>query len=268
MATNDTTDRAMLNSIVTVYAKEVNGHYRLFNSTQYHKLKWDKINTGHITYYTHPEHQFNLQEAQKMEAFNTELAGKYGVEPIQFDYFVSNYSREILQAQGYDYHSRKYLAVQSGGLADIYNGVIYAGNNSEYYPHEVVHLYNHRVAPFQSHSWIDEGIATFLGGSTGYDLEWHIKKLRSFLDENPIFSFDSLEELNTDIPNGEHTTNFKYVIGGLICKRIFEKEGMKGLLDAIQFGRSDEEFESLLQIKLGIGIEGLEEFVRSECRNR
>ena len=40
-------------------------------------------------------------------------------------------------------------------------------------PHELVHIYTKELFNYQYHSWIDEGLATMLGGSRGKSLDWH-----------------------------------------------------------------------------------------------
>lgn len=152
-------------------------------------------------------------------------------------------------------------------MADIYNNIIYAGNNSEYYPHEVVHLYTHSKFPRQSHHWVDEGIAALIGGSTGYDIEWHWEKLRRFVMKNPDYAMDNLIDLQVHIPNGEFMTDFRYAIGALICQKILEKEGMKGIFEALQAGRSEDHYFDMIEQKLKIKKEDFGEYVKKEILN-
>ncbi len=149
-------------------------------------------------------------------------------------------------------------------MADTYNQLIYAGNNSEYYPHEVVHLYTHAKFPRQSHHWADEGIAALIGGSTGYDIEWHWEKLRRFVLENPDYKMDNLIDLQTNIPNGEFITDFRYPIGALICQKIMEKEGMKGIFEALQAGPSEENYFEVVKQKLNVNKEDFGTYVKAE----
>ena len=145
------------------------------------------------------------------------------------------------------------------------NNIIYAGNNSAYYPHEVVHLYTRAKCTQQFHSWIDEGIAALLGGSTGYKIEWHWEKLRRFLVENPDFKINNnLVELQIDIPNGEFITDFRYAIGALICQRIIDKEGMKGIFEALYSGHTEENYFGVLEEKLNVNRNEFEQYVKSE----
>jgi hypothetical protein len=251
----------VLEAIISVYAKKVNGKYLLVNSSQYHKDVWQKKIFGKITYYIHPMHQFDENDAARMNAFNEEIAKMFKVAPISFDYFLSSYSREIVRLLGYEYMSKIYIPGQTGGLADIRNRIVYAGNNSAYYAHELVHIYTYELFPDANHFWLNEGFATYLGGSGGNDLDWHTKKLKTYVLENPDFEI-SLADLRGYIPNGEHHTEFRYVIGGLVCKKVFEKHGMEGVIDGLRTVDTDEDFYSFVKEKLGVPQEEFSSYIK------
>ena len=251
----------VLEAILSVFAKKINEKYVLVNSSQYHKVLWGGKQVGQINYYVHPNHKFDKQEADKMNAFNEKMAKLFNIPAISFDYFVSNYSREIVKLWGYDYMPKIYIPGQTGGVADISNGLVYAGNNSEYYPHELVHLYTNEVYPDGYHFWLNEGFATYLAGSGGYDLDWHIEKFKAYIIENPDFEI-SFKTLKGYIPNGLHSTEFRYVIGGLICKKIYESNGMKALFDGLKNVRTDEELYQFIEEKLNVKQADFSEYIK------
>jgi len=245
-------DLVNIKFIISVYAKKKNDEFNFYSSTEYHKEIYENRKVGDVNYIIHPEHKFNENDAIKMNSFNTKMADLFELPTLKFDYVVANDTRDLSDLFGLHLFDYSYQPVASGGMADNYNNIIYAGNNSEYYPHEVVHLYTHAKYPRQFHPWVDEGIAALLGGSTGYTIEWHWEKVRRFLIENPDFEMNNLAELETDVPNGEYTTDFRYAIGALICQRIIDKEGMEGIFQALQFGRTEDKYFELLKEKLGI----------------
>ena len=263
----DSSGQVDLKYITTVYAKKVEGEFKLLNSIQYQKQIYETKKVGSVNYIIHPEHKFNKKAAKKMNEFNIEIAKKFEIEPIEFDYVVANHTDDLSKMLGLDFFSYSHQPVRSGGMADNYNTIIYAGNNSEYYPHEVVHLYTHRRFRQQYHSWVDEGIAAFFGGSTGYELDWHLQKLKAFLKENPEYDLSNLTALEKNIPNGEYMTDFRYAVGGFIAKQIFEKEGMRGLFDALQAGRSEENYFDMIEAKLGVSKNNFGNFIKKEVAN-
>jgi len=261
---DDSGEVVELKYIVSVYAKIVNGMYQFTNSTQYYKELYENKEIGDINYIIHPDHEFTEANAIKMDTFNKRIAGLFQIEPIKFDYVIANNTTDLGQIMGLNFFSYSYQPVQSGGMADNYNTIIYAGNNSEYYPHEVVHLYTNAKFPRQYHSWVDEGIATFFGGSTGYTLDWHLQKLKAFLSINSEYEIKELSKLETDIPNGEFITDFRYVIGGFLMKKIYENKGMEGLFEALQAGRSEENYFDFLERKLGFERSQFERYIRKQ----
>ena len=260
----DSTQQVNLHYITTVYAKKIDDAFRLVNGTQYYMDVLENRKVGSINYIIHPEHTFDLAQANKMNDFNNQIAKEFQVDPLHFNYVVCNDTDQLSLLMGYDFFNFSYQPVASGGMADGRNTVIYAGNNSEHYPHEVVHLYTHNHSGVRTHHWVDEGIAAHFGGSTGYTLDWHLQKLRAYLVDNLDFEMESLADMQKNIPNGEYITDFRYVIGGLVMRKIKEAEGMQGLFEALEIGRNDEDYFNLIEQKLGVSQEGFTEFLKEE----
>ena len=266
-----------LDTITSVYAKKFGKEYLLISSAEYYKSVLEHHKIGNINYYVHPLHPFDKEKAEKMEAFNQYLAKEFNVEPIEFDYFVANNARDIVEIWGYEYMNRMFIPNQTGGVASVRNKIIYSGNNSEYYPHELVHLYTYNLVPKSNHFWIGEGIATYFGGSSGYTLDEHLEKLRLFLNENPEFDLSDIDALNTTIPNGEYKTDFRYVIGGFLMKQVYEKYGIEGLLEALEvksgnvkefhkYDGTNDGFFNFLHKKLGIEKENFDSYIKGEIK--
>ncbi|MGJ8685685.1 MAG: hypothetical protein ACSHWW_13725 [Nonlabens sp.] len=265
-----------LDTITSVYAKKFGEKYLLISSAEYYMNVLEHHKIGNINYYVHPSHKFDLEKSKKMNEFNIFLANEFNVEPMEFDYFVANNARDIVDIWGYEYMNKMYQPAQTGGVASIHNKLIYAGNNSEYYPHELVHLYTYDLVPKDYHFWIGEGIATYYGGSGGESLEWHLNKLKEFLKQNPTYDLSDIDKLK-QIPNGEHFTDFRYVIGGFLMKKVYEKYGVKGFLEALQIeggnvkefhkSGSNDAYFTFLKVKLGIEKKDFDSYIKREMKN-
>lgn len=262
----DSTGRAHLDCITAVYAKQVEGRYLLISSAEYLKTVFAHHRVGSIDYYVHPFHDFKQEEADRMNAFNQELAMAFGVKPLSFDYFVASNARDITRTWGYEYMDRMYNPTGKGGIASWRNNIIYSGNNSSYFPHELVHLYTYHVVPRDPHIWVGEGIATFYGGAADHSLDWHLHKLKAFLHEHPDFDLSDVAKLKMDIPNGENTSDLRYVIGGLLMQKIHAKEGVPGLVAALDHGTSDDDFHRLIEEKLGVAKADFDRYVKEEMK--
>ncbi|HMQ84543.1 MAG TPA: hypothetical protein PKA00_16630 [Saprospiraceae bacterium] len=143
-----------LDVISAVYAKKINDQYLLISSAEYLKSIFEHHKVGNINYYVHPFHQFKKEEAEQMNEFNLKMAKEFGIEPLEFDYFVASNARDIARTWGYEYMNRMYNPTGKGGIASWQNMTIYSGNNSSYYPHELVHLYTFNVVPKYPHLWV------------------------------------------------------------------------------------------------------------------
>lgn len=255
-----------LDVISSVYAKEINGKLLLISSAEYLKTVFEFQKVGSINYYIHPFHKFKIEEAEQMNAFNLELAKEFGVDPLKFDYFVASNARDIARTWGYEYMNRMYNPSGKGGIASWRNMIIYSGNNSSYFPHELVHLYTYNVVPKDPHIWVGEGIATFFSGTSTYSFHEHMLKLKQFLAKNPEYNLSDISKLKKTIPNGEFKSDFRYVIGALFMKNIYEREGVNGLIESLKYGTSDEDFFLLIYDKLKVTKNSFDEYIKKEMR--
>jgi len=253
-----------LDVISSVYAKKINGKLLLISSAEYLKTVFEYQKVGSINYYIHPFHKFKIEEAEQMNIFNIEMAKKFGVNPLKFDYFVASNARDIARTWGYEYMNRMYNPSGKGGIASWRNMIIYSGNNSSYFPHELVHLYTYNVVAKDPHLWVGEGIATLFSGTSTYSFHEHMVKLKQFLAEYPEYDLSDISKLKKTIPNGEYKSDFRYVIGALLMKNIYEKEGIKGLIESLKYGTSDEDFHLLIHDKLEVTKDSFGEYIKKE----
>ena len=98
---------------------------------------------------------------------------------------------------------------KTGGLAKAGN-IIFSGNDTEIYTHEIVHIYTHTLFPNVS-SFLDEGVATYLCGSGKYDYGWHRDWFAQHLDPFERLNFEG----ETPIPYraSSHSERTKRIYG-------------------------------------------------------
>lgn len=255
-----------LDVISAVYAKEIEGQFLLISSAEYLKTVFEHRQVGNINYYIHPFHKFKIEEAEQMNAYNLELSKEFGVDPLEFDYFVASNARDIARTWGYEYMNRMYNPSGKGGIASWQNMIIYSGNNSSFFPHELVHFYTFHIVPKNPHFWVGEGIATFYAGTSTYTFDGHMRKLKEFLNEQPDYDLSDITKLNKTIPNGEHKSDMRYVIGGLLMSKIYEKEGVTGLIESLNYGTTDDDFFQLLEDKLNVTRDTFDRYVKEETK--
>lgn len=106
--------------------------------------------------------------------------------------------------------------------------IVISGNNSEYYTHELTHLYMFHLFP-SIRPFFNEGFATYTGGSGKYSYEWQRSKLKKFLDKNPDFKFEEHIDDPFERLYYEHETPILYMIGALVCERTLRLYGKEKL---------------------------------------
>ncbi len=258
----------LLDNICTVYAVANGKSVNFMSMPQYKALHWLKEQVGSVTFYYPKGYRFNKTNAMKLDSFNVAIAKKFNSEPLSFKYFICESNEHLYQTLGYQFTPSQHVPNQNGAITNSINASIFAGNNSEYYPHEIVHLYTNLFwgkDGFYYHSWFDEGIAVLFGGSRDKNLDWHLGKLKSYLEQNPNEKLIDVLSLGT-IPNGEAMTEYVYSIGGLLSKLIYEKEGMGGIFDLLSSGKEDADFYRTIERKFGVKKENLGSFIRSELK--
>jgi hypothetical protein len=92
-----------------------------------------------------------------------------------------------------------------------------------------------------------------------------MEKLKAFLKDNPEYDLSDIKKLNTTIPNGEYASDFRYVIGGLLMRKVYQKEGVEGFIEALKYGTTDEDFYRMLKDKLNISPETFDSYVKAEA---
>ena len=105
-----------------------------------------------------------------------------------------------------------------------------------------------------------EGYATYLGGSKGNDLLWHVRRLHQYL-----YYHDSLN-LN-DLLSFRHMddeTDPTRTIGGLLCMIADEKGGLPAIKKLLSYGNTDVAFYNAIEVVFGVKKEGINVFIRQK----
>jgi hypothetical protein len=261
--------KIQLDNIMTIYIVKHKNEFKFMCSPQWYTTQWNTKSVGQIRYFFEKSHPFNEKKALLLDSFNTAIAKHFRSRPLSVKYFVGKNALETAMIAGYDFLPEQYTYSIYGGFAEPVQKVVFSGNATEYYPHELVHLYVHEFVyknKYTCHLWFNEGMATFFGGSRGYPLEWHLGKLKTYLEQHQEASIHDISQLFT-VPNGEYMTDYAYVIGGLICKKIYEKEGMDGLFELLKAGSSDADFYKIIEKKFNVTKENFGTFIRAELKN-
>lgn len=251
-------DTLMTLCIIEVYVGPTQEGYKLYNALPINlKKHWQSTTVGYIRFHYPRYHEFNREKARKQNAFITEtLPSIFDTRPDSVDYFFAGTRQELEALRGFVFNVGGSGTVKPSGKAAPGN-IVYAVGTGEYYPHELVHVF---VDPLQNpkHPWVGEGLATYLGGSRGKSLSWHIKRTHAYLEQHPEIDLNNMLDLLTI----DEYTEYRYVLGGLVIKLIHDERGWDGVKAFIREVEDQEGYYQALEKYLGWKRQDLNKEVR------
>lgn len=253
-----------VNYIFHVYAGEENGMLKLYNPLEINtKLYYNSTTIGYIKYHYPKCHVFDFELAKKQNNYLIELSHGFKVDIDTVDYYFASTNSELLKVRGFDFLIGNNGEEIPSGKADSKNKIVYASETGEYYPHELIHFLINPNFP-NCHLWINEGVATYFGMSRGKELDWHLKRLNKYLLEHPEINLNNMLELKTL----DQYTDYRYVLGGLIIKKAFEKGSYELVKKMLNAGKEDTDFYSAIEKYLGIKRQELNTIIRQELKEK
>lgn len=228
---NDTTKENSLKSIYNIVANKTDKGILFSHPLHYYTRNWKKIQKGSIEYVISPDRDFSEVEAERQLEDIGKICEFFSTDPMPITYYSCTGLEELFQIRGFDYNPMMYR--EGGGGLAIHLNIVFSGNQSEFYTHEIIHLYTSAWYP-NSIDLIDEGLATYVGGSRIYSYAWHKKNLRNHVEQHPDIDFAAHLEPFERFFAGE--TSIPYMIGALICERTYRLYGKEKLLELLGGG--------------------------------
>ena len=250
--TNENQIKSIFNIVTNIDKDKIIFSRYLDYATQ----NWQTLNKNEIMYKISPNKPLNETEIFNQQKDIEKICEFFDCKPISITYYSCINPKEVFEIKGFDYNPMMYVS-KTGGLADFGN-IIFSGNNSEIYTHEIVHIYTNNLFP-KIDKFLDEGMATYIAGSGKFDYEWHRKKLDKFLIENKNFDFkehtDPFEQLYF-----EDETSIPYLTAALILERTKRIYGNEKLLELL---KSEKELWQTLSL-VGLTKENINEELRKQ----
>ncbi len=190
---------------------------------------WEKQNIGSVKYVISPYRKLNQLDVKKQLKIERLLTSYFDLEPIEITFYSCISPKEIFEIKGFDYNPMMYVS-KTGGFAE--KNMIFSGNNSEFYAHELIHIYSNKRFPHIP-LLLDEGFAMLIGGSGVSEYEFHRENLKEYLEENTELNFsDFIEPYQRMYINEE--TSVPYMVGALLCEVILKEYGKEKLFEFFQ----------------------------------
>lgn len=252
------TGENQLKSIYNLIANVSQGEVKFSRYLDYATQNWQTVSKGSLTYKVSPNKKVNKSEINKQQKDIERVCAFFSCNPISITYYSCTSPKEIFEIKGFDYNTMMYVS-KTGGLADFGN-IIFSGNRSEVYTHEIVHVYTNNLFS-EVDTFIGEGLATYIAGSGNFSYEWHRKKLDKFLTEATDYNFadhtDPYERLYF-----EDETSIPYLTSALILERVMRLYGREKLIGLL---KSESGFWEKLST-VGLTRENVNEELRKEIK--
>jgi hypothetical protein len=215
-------------TILNINAVFENGSWVLQNTIVDYIDIWNTKTHKYLKYQFPQGYPFNPELAEKSIKHCDSIAQILNVENIDtFTYFICNNADEMGELFGYEYYYLNYTK----GLTVKWRKEIYSSNNSEYYPHEFMHMIFNSVNSDSINYLIEEGLACFLGEYGTEKYKTQINKLAyDYINQRPTYTFDNLLN-NVASWNGYQTA---YPVGSILAEIVYEKSGYIGLRTLIE----------------------------------
>ncbi|NBC58202.1 MAG: hypothetical protein GVY05_07975 [Bacteroidetes bacterium] len=239
--------------------------FKILNTADIEIRERNCIVSDNVTFYTTQE-KLSKREIEKFKDYETRLTRLLGLDIEFYSVVIYEDTVSLSKSLGYEYRDGMYGSGNIGGMFISYDNLILSGNGSAFYPHEIVHLYVDKLN-YETHNLISEGFATFLGGSLGYNYEYHVQNFKNYCIKNQINLTENLEHTdNYNILVGQ-STSFQYAYGAFLCHTIFKHKGIKGILNLLNSGKSQTDIKTTLFNLLNVDAEELESLLYCELTN-
>ncbi len=190
---------------------------------------WKKQKIGSVKYVVSPYRTLDRLDVEKQHNIEELLTNYFDLEPIEITFYSCISVKEMFEITGFDYNPMMYVS-KTGGFAE--KNIIFSGNNSEFYPHELIHIYSRKRFP-NIPLLLNEGFAMLVGGSGVSEYEFHRENLKKYLKENTELDFsDFTESYQRKYINEE--TSIPYMVGALLCEVILKEYGKEKLFEFFQ----------------------------------
>ena len=96
-----------------------------------------------------------------------------------------------------------------------------------------------------------------MGGSSGHDLLWHIRRNYEYLRDHPEIDVLSFKGVDAFV-------SAQYFIGGLLCKMAEEQGGLPLLKKLMTYGKEDEDLYRAIHDVFGVTKDSVNKFLRAK----
>lgn len=243
--------------ITKLYAVKENNKWKLKNSISILTQTWKRKTIGKITFIYPSEHQFNETLAKKANKFCDSIALKFQLPDWKaFDFYIAKSGDELGKLLGFDFYFTGY----STGMGMNERRVLLCGFDSEWYPHEFVHLID---GDYKRHGIVEEGFATWVSGQVSAETTFEVaaKTLAQALSKNNVITFEDIVNKKWGWQNA---SLYYYSTGAILCKLVYDKGGSIALKKLLNTPPDNDKLIQTICELLKIKTTDLDKYLQTE----
>jgi hypothetical protein len=243
-------------ALTRVYAVREGGRWVFANALPRLTRDWKRHLIGHITYIVQPGHTFDERKARSAVRFADSVAAMFGAQSITgLSYYVADSPEEVHRILGLDFM----VGGEQASYADPGKKMILVGSSifGEDHRHELTHF------ALASLTWtpntpgiINEGTATWLGGSLGKSFPDVMKEYAAFLMAHPNITLDSVLTVT------DHDLGLRPA-GAALVEMTYQHGGIPAVKALMASGRTDPQLRVGLQKHLEMSWPEIERMWRA-----
>lgn len=246
---------------ISMLAKETQNNFVFYCPFERNTKYWKNSKIGNITF--HYQGNFNKLEAIGFDKYNTTIAKKLKLKPIQFDFYNCKDIQEVYRVLGIDYDISRNGEVRSGSF-DITNKLFIAGTNSDQYKHDLTHGYFSLKFADSLRNWTaEEGYNIYTTDYWGEPTENIFQYLKNYINQNSNASLYDAFQKNTDL---KFPIPIKYPLSALLIRRVEREFGFEKVLELVSSGESDDNYFKILNNLIGLTKDNFDKIIKDELQ--
>jgi hypothetical protein len=252
-------DKAVIQKLgISMIARPEKEGFKFYSPFELYTKHWKSKTIGNIEFFY--EKDFNSKIAHDFENYNTTLAQKLNVKPLQFQYYKCQDIQQVYHLLGIDYDLSINGEVRSGWF-DEKNKRFIAGTNTDQYKHDLTHAYFGLTIADSLENWTaEEGYNIYTTDFWGESSKQVFQYLIDYAKTNPTVSLLEVFEKNIIL---KYPIPIKYPIAAVIMRKIEQEYGFEQVIQLIGCGKTDDKFFAKLKEISGIRKETFDQTVRA-----
>lgn len=247
-------------AVQRLYAIQEDTSWVLTSALARHTAHWPSTLVGGIRYHYAPQYPFRLERARSAMSFVDSLAIALQVPPPDsIEYYLFSSADDMMRALGYDW-----IKLPSGPKSNRggrgSGQLVYSGDpaQGEGYRHELVHTVASALRSSEGrHQFIEEGFATWVGGTGGTKWSNGLATLEAFARAHSDYSW-------RELARNSGPEDVRYLTGALLFDAVYRSAGWPGVRDLLRAGRSSTSIFAALPSSLQLTAASFGDWWRSE----